>query len=104
MSKAEIAREKLFSNLRALMEDVEELLKATAEQSGDGMSSLRERILQTLESGKGTLAQGKRILNTSKQGAEAAMTYAHENPWATLGIVMGAGVALACLLWGRSAR
>lgn len=104
MSKAEIAREKLFSNLRALMEDVEELLKATAEQGGDGMSSLRERIVQTLESGKDTLAHGRKMLDKSKQGAEAAMTYAQENPWATLGIAVGAGVALACLLWSRSGR
>ena len=46
------------------MEDVEELMKATAENADDGMSSLRERIRERLETAKSTLAQGKRVLET----------------------------------------
>ena len=41
MSRAEIARERLLANLKALLGDVEELVKATAEQTDDGVSSLR---------------------------------------------------------------
>jgi ElaB/YqjD/DUF883 family membrane-anchored ribosome-binding protein len=104
MSRAEIARERLFSNLKDLMADVEELMKATAEQADDGMSSLRERIRERLESAKGTLAQGKRILETSRQSAEAAVSYAQENPWATAAVATGAAVALVCLLWARCLR
>ena len=44
MSRAEIARERVFDNLKVLAGDVEELVKATAEQTDDGVSSLRERI------------------------------------------------------------
>ncbi len=104
MSRAEIARERLFGNLTALMEDVEELVKATAEQTDDGVSSLRERVFRTLESAKGTLSQGKNMLNTSRQGAEAAISYARDNPWAMAGVAVGATMALACLIWSTCTR
>jgi ElaB/YqjD/DUF883 family membrane-anchored ribosome-binding protein len=104
MSRAEIARERLFANLKVLMEDVEELVKATAEQTDDGVSSLRERVFRTLESAKRTLSQGKNMLNTSRQSAEAAISYAQNNPWATAGIAAGAAMALACLVWSRCTR
>ena len=37
MNRAEIARQRLVSNLKTLTEDVEELMKATAEQADDGL-------------------------------------------------------------------
>jgi ElaB/YqjD/DUF883 family membrane-anchored ribosome-binding protein len=104
MSRAENARERLFGNLRALMEDVEELVKATAEQTDNRVSSLRERILPTLESVRGTLSSGREMLSSSKQGAKAAIYYAEENPWATAGIATGAVMALVCFLWSRCTR
>jgi len=107
MSSAEVAREKLFDNLKVLAEDVEELVKATAEQTDDGVLSLRERIRQTLETAKSTLTRGipgKKMLETSRRGAEAAMSYAQDNPWATAGIAAGAAMAFACLFWSRFTR
>jgi len=56
MSRAEIASERLLANLKALLGDVEELVKATAEQTDDGVSSLRGRVFRTLESAKSTLS------------------------------------------------
>ena len=86
------------------MEDVEELMKATAENADDGISSLRERIRERLVTAKNTLAQGKRVLETSRQEAEAAVSYAQENPWAMAGIAAGAAVALVGLLWSRCVK
>jgi ElaB/YqjD/DUF883 family membrane-anchored ribosome-binding protein len=82
MSRAEIARERLFANLRVLMEDVGELVKATAEQADDGVFSLCGRVFRTLESAKSILSQRKKALNTSRPSAEAAISYAQDNPWA----------------------
>ena len=104
MSRAEIARERLLANLKALLGDIEELVKATAEQTDDGVSSLRGRVFRTLESAKSTLSQGKKALNTSRQSAEAAISYAQDNPWAIAGIAAGAAMALACFIWNRCAR
>jgi ElaB/YqjD/DUF883 family membrane-anchored ribosome-binding protein len=101
MSRAEIARDRLFANVRTLVEDVEELLKATAEQTGDGMSTLRDRLLQTLESGKTTLAQSRRALQSSRRGADAAISYAQDNPRTAVGVALCAGLALGLLLWSK---
>ena len=87
-SKTEAAREKLFDHLKSLVEDVEELLKATAEQSGDGISLLRDRLIESLEQGKRTLRQGRKILQASRNGAETAISYAQENPWAVFGVAL----------------
>jgi len=107
MSRAEIARERVFDNLKVLAGDVEELVKATAEQTDDGVSSLRERIRQTLETAKSTLTQGvrgRKMLKTSQQGAEAAMSFAQDNPWTIAGVATGAAMVFLCLLWSRFTR
>lgn len=107
MSRAETARERVFDNLKELAGDVEELVKATAEQTGDGVSSLRERIRPTLETVKSTLTQagrGRKMLKTSKQGAEAAMSFAQDNPWTIAGVATGAAMVFLCLLWSKLTR
>ena len=104
MSMAETARERLLGNLKALLGDVEELVKATAEQTDDRVSSLRGPVFHTLESAKNTLSQGKKALNSSRQNAQAAISYAQDNPWAIAGIAAGAVMALACLIWNKCAR
>jgi ElaB/YqjD/DUF883 family membrane-anchored ribosome-binding protein len=103
-SKTEAAREKLFDHLKTLVEDIEELLKATTEQSSDGISLLRDRLTESLEQGKRTLRQGRKILQASREGAETAMSYAHENPWAVFGVALGTGAALAFFLLNKFRR
>jgi len=103
-SKTEAAREKLFDHLKTLVEDIEELLKATAEQSGDGISLLRDRLLQSLEQGRQTLLQGRKILQASRDGAETAISYAQEKPWAGFGVALGVGTALAFFLLNKFRR
>ncbi|HEX5607563.1 MAG TPA: DUF883 family protein, partial [Candidatus Binatia bacterium] len=102
--KTEAARERLSDHLKTLVEGVEELLKATAEQSGDGISLLRDRLIESLEQGKRTLRQGRKILQASRDGAETAISYAHENPWAVFGVALGAGAALAFFLLSKFRR
>lgn len=104
MNRAEIAREKLSANLKVLMHDVEELIKATAEQTGEGLASLRESAAQKIGAARGTLPNGKKVLETSKHGAESAICYAQENPRITAGVAAGAAIAIAFLLWARSLR
>ena len=62
MTRAEIARQRLLSNLKTLTEDVEELMKATAEQADDGLSSLRGQVRRTLQSIRHQLIQKEDIL------------------------------------------
>ncbi|MEK7230108.1 MAG: DUF883 domain-containing protein, partial [Candidatus Binatota bacterium] len=52
----EATREKLVSDLKVLVTDAEELLKATANQAGEKIVAARQHIEQSLEEGKKTLA------------------------------------------------
>jgi ElaB/YqjD/DUF883 family membrane-anchored ribosome-binding protein len=101
MNRAEIARQRLSSNLKTLTEDVEELMKATAEQADDGLSSLRGQVRRTLQSMRDQLIQKEDILKEARHGADVVISYAQARPWVTLGILTGAAMTVGILLWSR---
>jgi ElaB/YqjD/DUF883 family membrane-anchored ribosome-binding protein len=103
MSTAEITREKLLSDLKALTTDVEELVRATADRVDENISSLRERVMRGLESGKQMLAR-EELSDKSIQAVKDAATYVQQNPWSAFGVILGIGIALGLLLWSQSAR
>lgn len=95
----EATREKLVSDLKVLIDDAEELLKATANQAGEKVASVRQRIEQSLDEGKRSLAEAEDLLlDTSKEAAKAADSYVRENPWNAVGIAAGIGLVLGLLI------
>jgi ElaB/YqjD/DUF883 family membrane-anchored ribosome-binding protein len=91
--------DKLVSDLRALIGDAEELLRATANQAGEQVAVLRKRIEESLKEGKETLADAEEVLfDTTKDAAEAASTYIQKNPWSAVGIAAGIGMVLGLLI------
>ena len=95
----EATREKLVSDLKVLIGDAEELLKATANQAGEKVATVRQRIEQSLGEGKRSLAEAEDILiDTSKEAAKAADVYVRENPWNAVGIAAGVGLVLGLLI------
>ena len=100
-----VAKEKLVSDLKVLIDDVEELVRSTADQAGDTLSSLRQRVMQRLEEGKDTLAQQQTVLtDVTKQAAKEAVDYAQKNPWGVVGVAVGIGLILGLLLWSQEQR
>ena len=99
MNRTEIARQRLVSNLKTLTEDVEELMKATAEQADDGLSSLRGQVRRTLQSVRDQLIQKEDILKEARHGADVAISYVQARPWITAGVLTGAAVGF--LVWSR---
>jgi len=106
MSRADVVRERLIVDIDRLVEDIEELVNATAEPSDDGaIASVRRRISQTIASAKNSVAQAKKIIAASRQGAEAVVWYTREHCWARGAMQVGAVMALACVVrsrWRRS--
>lgn len=95
-------KERLVGDLRNLVADAEELLKATASQAGDKIGMARQKIEQSLIEGKKALADAeKTIVEKSKQAAEIADDYVHENPWSAIGIAAGVGLVLGLLIRGK---
>jgi len=95
----EATSEKLVSDLKVLIGDAEELLKATANQAGEKVATVRQRIEQSLHEGKRSLAEAEDILvDKSKEAATAADAYVRENPWNAVGIAAGVGLVLGLLI------
>ena len=92
-------RDKLVSDIKVLIEDAEELLKATANQAGEKVAAVRERIEQSLHEGKRSLAETEsRLFDESKEAAKAADAYVRENPWTAVGMAAGIGLVLGLLI------
>ena len=96
------SKERLVSDLKNLVADAEELLKATASQAGDKIGVARQKIEQSLIEGKKALADAeKTIVEKSKEAAEIADDYVRENPWSAIGIAAGVGLVLGLLIRGK---
>ena len=96
------SKDKLVGDLKNLVADAEELLKATASQAGDKIGVARQKIEQSLIEGKKALADAeKTIVEKSKEAAEIADDYVRENPWSAIGIAAGIGLVLGLLIRGK---
>ena len=95
----EAAKEKLVGDLKSLIGDAEELLKASATQAGEKFSVARQKIEQSLVEGKKSLADAEKVLvKKSKEAADVADDYVRENPWGAVGIAAGIGLVLGLLI------
>jgi len=91
--------DKLVSDLKNLIGDAEELLRATTSQAGEKIAVARQRIEQSLVEGKRALADAEQVvLDRSKEYAETAEEYVRENPWAAVGIAAGLGLLFGLLM------
>jgi len=80
--------ENMMNDLKAVIADAEELLRATAGQAGPKIQEVRERAEESLRAAREHL-----------QGAGAELdSKVRANPWAAVGIAAAAGLVLGVLL------
>ena len=95
----EITKDKIVADLKTLITDAEELLKATTSQAGEKIAVARQKIEQSLIEGKKALADAEQVvIKKSNECAEIAEDYVRENPWGAVGIAAGVGLVLGLLL------
>ena len=96
------SKQKLVADLKVVVADAEELLRATASQAGEKVSAARERIQASLATAKVKLSDVERVLvDKTKETAKAADEYVRENPWQAVGIAAAAGLVLGVLISRR---
>ena len=97
-----IAREQLLSDLKAVVADSEELLKATAGELGERASAARAKVKESLTIAKGKLDKlDAEVLERIGDAAKTTDTYVHEHPWGAVGIAAAAGVLVGVLIARR---
>jgi ElaB/YqjD/DUF883 family membrane-anchored ribosome-binding protein len=93
------AKERLIGDLKSLIADAEELLRATKSQAGDAVAAARQKIEQSLIEGKKALSDAEQVMiQRSKEAADIADDYVRENPWSAIGIAAGVGLLLGLML------
>ena len=101
-SANDVSKEKLVADLKVVVADAEELLRATATQAGEKVSAARERIQASLAKAKVKLTEVERVLlEKTKQAAKVTDEYVHDNPWQAVGIAAMAGLVLGILISRR---
>lgn len=101
-STTDVSKEKLVSDLKVVVADAEELLRATAGQAGEKVTELRSQIEGRLRNARATLAEAQdAIVNKAKQVGSATDDYVHDNPWKSVGIAAGVGLLVGILIGRR---
>lgn len=97
-----VNNDKLMSDLKVVVADAEELLKATASQTGERIVAARAKAEESLKVAKVRLAdaQAAAIAHT-RAAAKATDDYVHENPWKAVGVAGVAGLLLGALISRR---
>jgi ElaB/YqjD/DUF883 family membrane-anchored ribosome-binding protein len=87
--------DKLVGDVKVLANDVEELLKATAAQSGERIAEARARAQAAIVRAR-TVA-----VEQGKQAAQTTDQYVRENPWAAIGVSAAIGLLVGLLIGRR---
>jgi ElaB/YqjD/DUF883 family membrane-anchored ribosome-binding protein len=96
------SKEKLVSDMKVVVSDAEEILRATAGVAGEKMADLRVRIGERLQEAKLRIADAEAaLLDRTKAAAHAADDYVNENPWQAVGIAAGIGLLLGLVIGRR---
>ena len=97
-----VSKDKLMQDLKIVISDAEELLRATASQAGEKAAAAREKVQDSVHRAKVKLAEVEDIMvDKGKQAARATDEYVHDNPWRAVGIAAGAGLIIGLLIGRR---
>lgn len=96
------ARDQLVADLKAVVTDAEELLRATKDAAGEKVSAARARAEATLGKAREKLSHLEdATLDRAKEAAKTADDYVHEHPWNAVGIAAGVGLVIGILIAKR---
>jgi ElaB/YqjD/DUF883 family membrane-anchored ribosome-binding protein len=97
-----VNKDKLVADLKVVIADAEELLRATAGQAGDKVNALREKIQDNLARARASLADAQAaMVDKAKEVGHATDEYVRDNPWKSVGIAAGVGFVIGLLVGRR---
>ncbi|HEX6998817.1 MAG TPA: DUF883 family protein [Gammaproteobacteria bacterium] len=94
-----VSTEQLIEDLSTVIRDAEDLLRATASQTGDKIEEARARAERSVREARERLAGlEEEALRRAEALAEDADRYVRANPWRAVGIAAGVALLLGLLL------
>jgi ElaB/YqjD/DUF883 family membrane-anchored ribosome-binding protein len=92
------AKGKMAGDIKTVITDGEDLLKAAVNVSGAGLAVARETFDETLNSARTKLVDASRpAVDKARRAAATANDYAHDNPWTVIGVVAAAAALIGFL-------
>ena len=92
------ANQRLASDMKLVIRDAEDLLKATAGEASDKVKEIRNRLASGLESAKAACG---RLQDKTVEAAKATDQVIRENPYQSIGISFGVGLLIGLLIKRR---
>ena len=94
--------ERLVTDVKLLVNDTEELVKATATQAGEKIVEMRKRAQDAANNIKPQLIKIEAaVVDKAKTTVTATDAYIHENPWTAIGVSAGIGLVIGLLVGRR---
>jgi ElaB/YqjD/DUF883 family membrane-anchored ribosome-binding protein len=94
-----VNKDKLITDLKIVLGDAEELLKAAASSTGERATELRDKAATTLKRATEKMADLQDVVvEKSKVAARATDDFVNDNPWRAVGIAAAAGFLLGLLV------
>lgn len=93
------SKDKLITDMKVVLADVEDLLKSAAAATGDTAVALREKAATRLKLATEKLSglQDAALLK-GKEAARVTDEYVHANPWKAVGLAAAAGFLIGLLV------
>jgi ElaB/YqjD/DUF883 family membrane-anchored ribosome-binding protein len=91
-------KDQAFSELQALIEESEKLLKSSASLVGEEAETLRGQIALKLQQARDSVTS---VRDRTKPAVEATETYIGGHPWQTVAVSAGFGLVVGMLLARR---
>jgi ElaB/YqjD/DUF883 family membrane-anchored ribosome-binding protein len=96
------AGSRIAADFKAMIADSEDLLKAAATMSGDGLAAARAKFEERVSRAKIALADASQpMFDKTRESAVAVNGYVHDNPWSAVGVAATAGLLVGILVAKR---
>jgi ElaB/YqjD/DUF883 family membrane-anchored ribosome-binding protein len=96
------ATQKLVTDFKVLATDAEELVKATAAQTGEKIGEVRGKIMQSISGLKPRLAQAEaKLADNVRTAADSGNAYVRAKPWNAIGFAVIGGLIIGLLIGRR---
>lgn len=102
MNESTAAKDKLTSDFGVVMDDIDSLVKATANKAEGEVSAIRERIRRHLDAARTRASDMQHeAFERARTAARNTDHYVHDHPWHAVGVGAAIGLLVGVLIGRR---